>query len=188
MTSAVDLTTVPGLGDWASFMDESEQALAHMLVANGQTHLFSAWKAGEDVAAKHAFFEQVRGLERGYPGGVAQYVINARKLLQDSAADANPFEGYTPKVTFVLFVGLSSGEANRSRPTTRQLLGADQWFFVSFFGCCLVGGCFEFRTATRLHIRQSRPPAPWGSSRDARGLHPFCYVYDCVHHGSRVSL
>ena len=186
MTSAVDLTTVPGLGDWASFMDESEQALAHMLVANGQTHLFSAWKAGEDVAAKHAFFEQVRGLERGYPGGVAQYVINARKLLQDSAADANPFEGYTPKVTFVLFVGLSSGEANRSRPT-RQLLGADQWFFVSFFGCCLVGGYFEFRTATRLHIRQSRPRR--GAAAETHVFYIlFCYMYDCVHHGSRVSL
>ena len=93
-----DIAAVPGLADFASYMDESEQALTQMLIANGQAHLFAAWKAGEDVAAKHAFFEQVRGLERGYPGGVAQYVANAKKLLQDSAADANPFEGYTPRV------------------------------------------------------------------------------------------
>ena len=41
---------------------------------------------------------QVRGLEGGYPGGVAAYTKQAQKLLSESAAGANPFEGYTPEV------------------------------------------------------------------------------------------
>jgi hypothetical protein len=93
-----DLSTIPGLSDYESYMDDAEKGLARMLIENGQAHLFKNWKIGGDAAEKHAFFEQVRGLERGYPGGVAAYCANARKLLQESAADANPFEGYTPKV------------------------------------------------------------------------------------------
>lgn len=96
--SAPSLASVPGLADHASYMDASEAELAAMLVANGQAHVFSSWREGADEAAKHAFFEQVRGLERGYPGGVTAYCNQARTLLRDSATDANPFEGYTPKV------------------------------------------------------------------------------------------
>lgn len=99
--SSADLAAVPGLADFSTYMDASEQGLAGMLVANGQAALFKDWKLGADEAAKHAFFEQVRGLERGYPGGVAAYLKNARDLLRDSATDANPFEGYTPKVRSV---------------------------------------------------------------------------------------
>jgi hypothetical protein len=101
-----DLSTVPGLSDFESYMDDSEKELARMLIANGQAHVFKNWKIGADAAEKHTFFDQVRGLERGYPGGVAAYCENARKLLQDSAADANPFEGYTPKVRLVTLVRL----------------------------------------------------------------------------------
>jgi hypothetical protein len=96
--AAVDLATVPGLADFSSYMDESEQRLAALLVGMGQQALFRDWVVGADVPAKKAFFEQVRGLERGYPGGIRQYVENARKLLRDSAAEVNPFEGYTPRV------------------------------------------------------------------------------------------
>jgi UDP-sugar pyrophosphorylase len=41
---------------------------------------------------------QVRGLERGYPGGVAAYLKNAKALLKSSAAGENPFEGMKPEV------------------------------------------------------------------------------------------
>lgn len=93
-----DIASVPGLSDYESFMDASEIELTRMLLANGQQQLFAAWRVGQDEPAKHAFFEQVRGLERGYPGGVTAYCNQAKKLLSESAADANPFEGYTPKV------------------------------------------------------------------------------------------
>lgn len=41
---------------------------------------------------------QVRGLERGYPGGVRAYLHNAKALLRSSAAGDNPFEGMRPEV------------------------------------------------------------------------------------------
>lgn len=93
-----EFASVPGLSDAASYMDAAEIELTRMLIENGQQQLFKDWKAGADEAKKHEFFEQVKGLERGYPGGVAAYCAQARKLLKESAADANPFEGYTPKV------------------------------------------------------------------------------------------
>lgn len=43
---------------------------------------------------------QVRGLERGYPGGIAAYLKNAKALLRSSAAGDNPFEGMRPEVRF----------------------------------------------------------------------------------------
>lgn len=38
-------------------------------------------------------------LNDNYPGGLAAYVHNARKLLADSKAGRNPFDGYTPSVS-----------------------------------------------------------------------------------------
>ena len=116
-----DIGTVPGLSDFETYMDDAEKALTQMLLANGQAHLFKDWKVGADVDAKHAFFEQVKGLERGYPGGVATYVANAQKLLRDSAADANPFEGYTPRV---------SGTGKQRCATVRRVARVDgAWQF-----------------------------------------------------------
>ena len=33
-----------------------------------------------------------------YPGGLKNYVENARKLLKDSALGINPYEGFHPSV------------------------------------------------------------------------------------------
>ena len=41
---------------------------------------------------------QVNQLESSYPGGVAAYIRNARKLLADSKAGVNPLDGWTPSV------------------------------------------------------------------------------------------
>lgn len=68
-----------------------------MLLECGQAHLFGGWKA-EDADDIHAFFAQVQDCEDNYPGGISVYLEHARQLLKDSAADVNPFEGYTPKV------------------------------------------------------------------------------------------
>ena len=84
-----------GLATWAS---PAEAAAVEMLLREGQAHLFAAWVAGEATEKKHAFCTQVAALERGYPGGVAAYLANARALLRDSAAGANPFEGMRPEV------------------------------------------------------------------------------------------
>jgi UDP-sugar pyrophosphorylase len=87
------LADVPSLGDDAV-------ALVSLLLREDQGHVLAAWRAGapEQEAAKRAQLEQVRGLERGYPGGLAAYLRNARKLLAQSAAGDNPFEGMRPEV------------------------------------------------------------------------------------------
>ena len=47
---------------------------------------------------KRAFFEQVRTLNTNYPGGLEQYVRNARQLLEASAKGENALEGWSPTV------------------------------------------------------------------------------------------
>lgn len=42
--------------------------------------------------------EQVEKLNDNYPGGLVTYIHNARRLLGDSKAGRNPFDGYTPFV------------------------------------------------------------------------------------------
>ncbi len=41
---------------------------------------------------------QLSALDGSYHGGLAAYIANAKRLLQDSKEGRNPFEGYTPKV------------------------------------------------------------------------------------------
>ena len=60
-----------------------------------QSHLFPAGQS-EDVTGQ--LIAQLRGFDKSYPGGVINYIRRARKLLQDSAADVNPFEGFQPSI------------------------------------------------------------------------------------------
>ena len=62
-------------------------------IALGQAHLIADWPApGVDDERKRAFVDEVRRADRGYPGGVAKYVSNARELLRASKEGKNPFE------------------------------------------------------------------------------------------------
>lgn len=42
-------------------------------------------------------------LDSSYPGGLASYIENARKLLADSKAGKNPYDGFTPSVSLNQF-------------------------------------------------------------------------------------
>jgi len=100
--AADPFTGIAGLVDLPTWATPEESRLAAMLLAEGQHALFHGWRVGEDVEKKRAFFLQVTNLEKGYPGGVAAYLNNARKLLRSSAAGDNPFEGMRPEVRAVL--------------------------------------------------------------------------------------
>lgn len=70
-----------------------------MLLNNGQDHLFNNWPApGVDDDEKKAFFDQLVLLDSSYPGGLVAYINNAKRLLADSKAGTNPFDGFTPSV------------------------------------------------------------------------------------------
>eukprot|EP00249_Psilotum_nudum_P023023 c28728_g1_i2 orf=408-2345(+) len=76
-----------------------QKELAYMLLHEGQGHLFTGWPdPGIDDDRKLEFFEQVAKLDVSYPGGLVAYIHNAKRLLADSKAGKNPFEGYTPSV------------------------------------------------------------------------------------------
>ena len=71
-----------------------EAAFAKRLAADddlGQGHLFERWPgAGEKDEEKKALVRQAMALDAQYPGGLAKYVENARKLLQASRDGINP--------------------------------------------------------------------------------------------------
>lgn len=78
---------------------EDENAMIDLLLGCGQDHLFQDWPApGEKDDDKKRFLAQARVCDQGYPGGIAAYVKNAKKLLRDSKEGVNPFDGWTPSV------------------------------------------------------------------------------------------
>ena len=69
------------------------------------------WPApGTDDAAKQRFLAQAAVCDAGYPGGIAQYVANAKQLLQASKEGKNPFDGWTPSVPDGIVVEYASQE------------------------------------------------------------------------------
>uniref|UniRef100_A0A453SPQ0 Uncharacterized protein n=1 Tax=Aegilops tauschii subsp. strangulata TaxID=200361 RepID=A0A453SPQ0_AEGTS len=77
--------------------------LAKMLLNEGQGHLFEHWpEPGVHDDKKKNFFDQVSRLNSSYPGGLAAYIQNAKKLLADSKAGQNPYDGFTPSVSLAM--------------------------------------------------------------------------------------
>ncbi|MCC7299761.1 MAG: UTP--glucose-1-phosphate uridylyltransferase, partial [Verrucomicrobia bacterium] len=77
--------------------NRNEQQLIAELLENGQHHLFADWDApGTNGEAKAAFLTSLTRINSSYPGGLAGYISNARKLLAEAKAGANPFEGFVP--------------------------------------------------------------------------------------------
>ena len=68
-----------------------------MLAEFKQLHLLDGWDFSEEAKIA-GFFAQLQVLDSNYPDGLGAYIINARKLLRDSAAGANPLGGFTPEV------------------------------------------------------------------------------------------
>nr|KYP70005.1 UDP-sugar pyrophosphorylase 1 [Cajanus cajan] len=87
------------IGDNFNLLSPQQQELVKMLLNNGQEHLFRDWPAsGVDDDQKKAFFDQLVRLDSCYPGGLEAYIKNAKRLLADSKAGKNPFDGFTPSV------------------------------------------------------------------------------------------
>jgi UDP-sugar pyrophosphorylase len=83
--------------DWNN-LSEQQQELINELAENGQAHLFAGWdETGTNDDEKQAFLESLEKINGNYPGGLVGYIHNARKLLAESKAGANPFEGLTPE-------------------------------------------------------------------------------------------
>jgi len=72
--------------------------LVQTLLEAGQEHLFQLWgPPGTLVKRKTDFLNQLLHADRSYPGGLVNYIDNARRLLAEARAGANPFEGFLPE-------------------------------------------------------------------------------------------
>eukprot|EP00754_Rhynchopus_humris_P040033 Rhum_TRINITY_DN23090_c0_g1::Rhum_TRINITY_DN23090_c0_g1_i1::g.177091::m.177091/K12447/USP; UDP-sugar pyrophosphorylase len=74
------------------------------------TEKFDAAASPEVQAKQDAFYEQLGRLDGQYPGGLRQYVANAKRLLEESKAGVNPYEGRAPEVPSGLSVDYGSEE------------------------------------------------------------------------------
>jgi UDP-sugar pyrophosphorylase len=69
------------------------------LLVLGQQHLFATWdQKGVNDDLKHGFFTQIQELNKSYPGGISNYVKNAKKLLSSAKKGENPLEGWRPEI------------------------------------------------------------------------------------------
>ena len=81
----------------AGLFSEPQLQLASELISDGQLHLFSDWDApGIHDEEKQRFMATLLNAHLAYPGGLTAYTRNARLLLAEAAAGANPFDGCTP--------------------------------------------------------------------------------------------
>ncbi|KAG0569063.1 hypothetical protein KC19_6G063000 [Ceratodon purpureus] len=96
--AVADPPVLDRMGDVVPNLSDSQRTVLELLLREGQGHLFQHWQAGQNEEDKIRFLNQVEKLNDNYPGGLAAYIHNARKLLADSKAGRNPFDGYTPSV------------------------------------------------------------------------------------------
>jgi len=76
---------------------EAEQAVIHKLLEADQAHLFQGWaEPGVNEQAKAGFLGKLSTIDGSYPGGLVGYINNAKTLLAEAKAGANPFEGFVP--------------------------------------------------------------------------------------------
>jgi UDP-sugar pyrophosphorylase len=79
-------------------LDGDAAALVRSLLDAGQGHLFEHWDHPDATdRERKAFLDQLREVNRGYPGGLVKYIENARRLLAEAKAGVNPFEGFVPE-------------------------------------------------------------------------------------------
>jgi UDP-sugar pyrophosphorylase len=81
----------------AGLFSEAQLQIASELISDGQLHLFSDWDApGIHDEEKQRFMATLLNAHLAYPSGLTAYTRNARLLLAEAAAGANPFDGCTP--------------------------------------------------------------------------------------------
>lgn len=107
---------------WDS-LSQAQRQLVDRLIEAGQSHLFADWdQPGTANDAKAQFLDSLAKVDVNYPGGLVGYINNARVLLAEAKAGANPFEGFVPHQPDK--VDLTRFDANYDR---YEALGARQF-------------------------------------------------------------
>ena len=78
-------------------LNDEQKEIINTLEDLDQQHLFEDWsEAGKEIKKKKKFIEQISQINHNYPGGINNYIANAKKLLKESAQNINAFDNYTP--------------------------------------------------------------------------------------------
>ena len=77
--------------------NKSYEKWIKILLEAGQESIFDKFCLNETEKIE-SFFNQIKLLEDGYPGGIVAYINQSKKLLEASKRGDNPFEGYVPEV------------------------------------------------------------------------------------------
>ena len=94
--------------------------------------MFETWPApGTGDDDKKRFMSQAMVCDSGYPGGIASYVTNAKKLLSDSKEGKNPFEGWTPSVPDGIVVDYASDGHLKLEQKGMQEIGSAAFVLVA---------------------------------------------------------
>ncbi len=124
-----------GLAAWLPQLSAEEVGLAADLLADDQASVFAEWgQPGVTAAQVHAFFDQVRGLNGSYPGGLAAYTATARRFLSQAASAegaASSFAGLTPSVGSGVSLDMGTPEFERYEALGLEAIsGASVWVCV----------------------------------------------------------
>mmetsp|Transcript_42448 Transcript_42448/g.133715 ORF Transcript_42448/g.133715 Transcript_42448/m.133715 type:complete len:610 (+) Transcript_42448:195-2024(+) len=80
-------------------LSEVEFRFASSLIGLGQGHLFGHWPApGFQDDDKHRFLNQAMHLNEDYPGGLREYIMNARQLLLKSKHGISSNAEFVPEI------------------------------------------------------------------------------------------
>jgi len=97
--SSTDLPA--GVEESLALFTKQQQILVKLLCSPilKQSQFFTAWAdPNTSDECKKELVTQLDDLNSSYPGGLAGYITNARKLLEQSKQGVNPLEGWKPNV------------------------------------------------------------------------------------------
>lgn len=68
-----------------------------LITDNDQEHLLKGWDTEPEYKI-HNLLNIIADFDRKYPGGMTQYLKNARNLISESQNGINPLKGFTPQI------------------------------------------------------------------------------------------
>jgi UDP-sugar pyrophosphorylase len=121
--------------------DEHKRLYDDMVNELGQAHLFASFledvledpsSSSRSAESFQSLLKQLHDLDQGYTdGGLAGYVRNAKKLLEDSRLGVNPLSGWVPSVPDGQVLEVGSDKFNEMERLGQPELGATGFVLVA---------------------------------------------------------
>jgi UDP-sugar pyrophosphorylase len=131
---------------------KQQQVLVKLLCSPilNQSQLFASWSDPSTTNdCKKQLVTQLDDLNSSYPGGLAGYISNARKLLEQSKQGVNPLEGWKPNVPTGQAFEIGTKDYN-----TVEALGVQELGSVGFV--LVAGGLGERLGYSDIKVRKHK--------------------------------